>query len=90
MTNIGTRSDIEAIAEMQKTFRIEYAYEKLSETRDVGPFADFRTRFEEKDNQAKVNWKSYPIYVEDLLGAGFQYADVVRTHWVRSTLVAIK
>jgi trans-aconitate methyltransferase len=90
VANIGTRSDIEVIAEMQKTFRIEYAYEKLSESRDVGSFTDFRTRFEEKDSQAKVNWKSYHIYVEDLLGAGFQYADVVRQHWVRSTLVAIK
>ena len=88
--NIGTCSESSEIARMQETFRIEYAYQRVSETRDVGEFDDFRSKFEEKEKEAQINWRSYRAYLAALEAAGFRQVDLVRQHWVRSTVVALK
>jgi SAM-dependent methyltransferase len=90
VAKIATCSDCKEIAEMQKLFRVEYAYQQISKTRDVGPFDEFRLKFENVDKEANINWKNHRVYIDDLLKAGFARVDLVRQHWLTSTFLAIK
>jgi cyclopropane fatty-acyl-phospholipid synthase-like methyltransferase len=90
VAKIATCSDCKEFAEMQKLFRVEYAYQQLSEVRDVGQFDEFRLRFESVDKEADINWKSYHVYIDDLLQAGYKRVDLVRQHWLTSTFLAVK
>lgn len=87
---IGNRSKFPRISEMEDVFRVEFTYGQLDADRRPPDFQEFRTRFEETDKKANINWHSYREWLEIMEEAGFKEVDVVWHLWVRSIFVALK
>ena len=88
--NMGNRSMMPRIEEMENQFRIEFTYNQLDLERRPPDFKQFKASFEETDRQANINWHSYREWLELIEDAGFREDELVSHLWIRSTIVALK
>jgi len=88
---IGNRSGVSEIAEMEHSFRAEFLWNNLDQTKRPESFEDFKKDFiEEKETKANINWQSPEEYLDCMRNAGFKMVDIVWHLWVKSIYVAIK
>ncbi len=88
--NLGNRSQVTDIAEMEHVFRVEFAYDQLEEEKRPQDFQKFKESFEETDAKANINWHNYDTWLNTMRHAGFKGVDIVWHFWIRSIFVAVK
>ena len=87
---IGNHSEGRRIAEMESLFRIQFAYSQIDESRKPPDFQAFKTRFEDTDKKANINWRSPEKWLHSIRSAGFDEVDIVFHLLLSSIFVALK
>ena len=87
---IANRSDVGEIAEMEAFFRAEFTHQQLEKERGPQDFEQVVRRCAEEDARANVNWCSPQEYLDSMRSAGFEKADIVWHHWLKSIFVGMK
>jgi len=87
---IGNHSSGRRIAEMESLFRIQFAYSQMEENRRPTDFQVFKTRFEEADKKANINWQNPEKWLKSIRSAGFEEVGIVFHLLLSSIFVALK